>query len=88
MRSIIMAAQEKQRYDEMPVQFLLDNLNGHDLYEATVADLRHHLLAGSFTSVEYVKFCLERIRKVGRCLSSTPSQRVAEFGLLLVEERP
>ena len=44
--------------------FCLEKLKGLDLYESSVGQLQQHLSNGHFTSVDHVKFCLERIRVV------------------------
>jgi hypothetical protein len=49
----------------IPMDFRVGSLHGHDLHEVTIGELSAHLSEGSFTSVEYVEFCLERIRRVG-----------------------
>ena len=48
----------------VPAVFGLEELNGLNLYEITVAMLQGYLSDGQFTSLEYVQFCLERIRRV------------------------
>ena len=49
---------------EVPHRFHLEELKGLDLYESSVQEIQQHLSEGHFTSVEYVKFCLQRIRNV------------------------
>lgn len=54
--------------DKIPEVFELPKCNGLDLFEVTVDELQHHFSSGTLTSVQYTKFCLENIRKVGsRC---------------------
>ena len=48
----------------IPHLFCLEKLNGLDLYESSVGQIQQYLSHGHFTSVDYVKFCLERIRVV------------------------
>lgn len=55
------------RSDNIPAVFHLESLKGHNVHEITVEQLQSLLSAEStdrLTSVEYVKYCLERIRKV------------------------
>ncbi len=56
-----------QGSDTIPEVFHLGQLKGHDLNEITVEQLQHLLSEASpqrLTSVQYVKFCLDRIRMV------------------------
>jgi hypothetical protein len=53
----------------IPAVFQLKPLNSIDLFEVSLTDLQGHLMNGSFTSVDYIRFCLERIRQV--CNSTT-----------------
>ena len=48
----------------IPNLFCLEKLNGLDLYESSVGQIQQYLSQGHFISVDYVKFCLERIRIV------------------------
>ena len=48
----------------IPQLFCLEKLKGLDLYESSVGQLQQFLSNGHFTSVDHVKFCLERIRVV------------------------
>ena len=48
----------------VPEVFRLATLKSVDLYEVTVEDLQHHMSIGTITSVDYVTYCLERIRTV------------------------
>lgn len=50
---------------EVPDVFVTDKLNGCQIYEATVEQLQQYITKGNFSSEEYVRFCLERIRGVG-----------------------
>lgn len=53
--------------DTIPEVFHLGQLKGHDLNEITVEQLQHLLSEAAterLTSVQYVKFCLDRIRTV------------------------
>lgn len=49
---------------EMPEVFHMRPCHGHNLYEVSVDRLQHLFSTESLSSVEYVTFCLERIRKV------------------------
>jgi len=49
----------------VPEIFRLPALKSIDLYEVTVEDLQHHMSHGKLTAVDYVTYCLERIRVVG-----------------------
>ena len=49
---------------DVPHRFRLEELKGLDLYESSVQEIQQHFSAGRLTSVEYVKFCLQRIRNV------------------------
>lgn len=53
--------------DKTPIVFELPKCNGLDLFEVTVDELQHHFSSWNLSSVQYTKFCLENIRKVGRC---------------------
>lgn len=48
----------------IPGIFHMERLNGLDVFEMPIAELQNHLAQQSFTSEEYVAFCLERIRRV------------------------
>ena len=61
---------------DMPVVFRMSKLNNHDLYEITVDELQHLFSSGDLTCLEYTKFCLERIRKVGRCVCSVAGGKI------------
>lgn len=50
--------------DSVPQLFRVEALRSLNLYEVTIEDLQAALSDGSLTSVEYVKFCLDRIRAV------------------------
>jgi len=63
--------------DTIPEVFHLGQLKGHDVNEITVEQLQHLLSEASterLTSVQYVKFCLDRIRTVhfSRPLKTAP----------------
>jgi amidase len=49
---------------EMPDVFHLEACRGHDLFEISADKLQHLFSTEALSSVEYVTFCLERIRKV------------------------
>lgn len=49
----------------VPEVFRLPELKSLDLFEVTVDTLQDHMTKGRITSVDYVAFCLERIRIVG-----------------------
>jgi amidase len=44
--------------------FRVNQLAGYELFEATIEQLQDHLTKGHFTSVEYVQYCLSRIRAI------------------------
>ena len=48
----------------IPHLFQLKQLKGIDLYESSVGQIQQYLSHGHFTSVDHVKFCLERVRSV------------------------
>lgn len=48
----------------VPQSFRVQLLKGVDLFEMTVEELQQCLTDLRFTSVEFVKFCLERIHSV------------------------
>ena len=50
--------------EDMPGVFLMDPCNGHDLYEISADKLQHLFSTEALSSVEYVVYCLERVRKV------------------------
>lgn len=50
--------------DNIPDLFRVKPLNSLDLYEVTLDNLQTFLSTGRLTSLEYVEFCLERIRLV------------------------
>ena len=52
----------------VPTVFRVPPLGLLDIYEITVEALQRNMSEGNLTSVNYVTYCLERIRKV--CLSS------------------
>lgn len=47
--------------DSVPQLFRVKALKSLNLYEVTIEDLQAALSDGSLTSVEYVRFCLDRI---------------------------
>lgn len=47
-----------------PEIFRLEELNGLNLYEVSIADLQDYFSKGQLTSVEYVRFCIDRVYKV------------------------
>lgn len=51
--------------DDLPEIFRLPDCRDHNLYEITVDELQHLFSSEALTSVDYTKFCLERIQKVG-----------------------
>jgi len=55
----------------VPNIFRLPPLKSIDLYEVTVEDLQHHISHGKINAVDYVTYCLERIRVV-----SIPSLKI------------
>lgn len=53
--------------ENIPDAFRLEPLKEHDLHEITIEQLQRLLseeTSDRLTSVDYVKYCLERIRKV------------------------
>ena len=56
--------------DYIPDAFQMESLEGLDLYEVTIGEIQHYLSNGSMTSVEYVDYCLDRIRRVCESHSS------------------
>jgi len=52
------------KQDDVPNIFCVGKLNGVDLYESTIHEIQQHLEHGSFTSLEYTKFCIDRIHAV------------------------
>src|ERR1700733_6187619 len=48
--------------EKVPETFRVDSLAGQELFEVTIQQLQDHFKKGHFTSVEYVKYCLSRIR--------------------------
>ena len=51
----------KASQQSVPPLFRLKELKGLDLYESSVDEIQQHLSEDRFTSVDYVKFCLQRI---------------------------
>ena len=51
---------------DIPLPFRLEPLKSVSVYETSVAELQLQYENGTFTAVEYVQYCLERIRKVRR----------------------
>lgn len=51
---------------EVPHVFRMEKFKSLDLDEITIDKLQHLLADARLTSVEYVKFCLDRIHKVGK----------------------
>lgn len=49
---------------KIPDVFRMHPLHDIELFEVSVEELQAYLANGSFTSVDYVKFCLERIQQV------------------------
>ena len=64
--TFVVVNQSKAHKDEIPKVFDLPKLHDIDLFEVSVDELQHHFSGGSFTSYEYIAFCLEQIRKVSR----------------------
>ncbi|KAF1356424.1 amidase [Delphinella strobiligena] len=50
--------------DDLPATFRLPDCKNHNLYEITVDELQHLFSFEALTSVDYTKFCLERIQMV------------------------
>lgn len=57
-------AVEAPSQEKVPAVFRMEPLNSVDLYETTIEDLQRYYEEGKFTSVDYTKYCIERIRKV------------------------
>jgi amidase len=55
---------------DCPAEFRLELLNGHDLFEITVRGLSWCFQHDSFTSADYVDFCLRRIHKTNPYLEA------------------
>ena len=55
--------------DKLPYCFRLNDLKSSNLYEITIKDLQSSLAAGRFTSVDYVRCCIDHIRRVRLFLS-------------------
>lgn len=73
----------------IPTLFCLEKLKGLGLYESSVGQIQQYLSQGHFTSVDYVKFCLERIRVVNpylECVIEVNPDAV-EIAAKLDEER-
>ena len=73
----------------IPNLFCLEKLKGLDLYESSVEQIQQCLSQGHFTSVDYIKFCLERIRVVNpylECVIEVNPDAV-EIAAKLDEER-
>ena len=73
----------------IPHLFYLEKLKGFDLYESSVGQIQQYLSQGHFTSIDYVKFCLERIRVVNPYLECVIELNpdVVEIAAKLDEER-
>ena len=65
-----MPAGDVPKQDDVPDPFKIEPLKSFDLYEATVAQIQKCLEEGKFSSVEYVHFCLDRVRKVNQYLEA------------------
>lgn len=61
---VIVPERTPQMQDHLPEVFKLHACNGHDMYEISIDELQHLLTSGDLTSLQYVAFCLERIRRV------------------------
>ena len=48
----------------IPHRFRLEELRGLNLYEISVEEIQQSFSEGWFTSVDYVRFCLQRIHSV------------------------
>ena len=57
---------------DVPDKFHVQSLKGIELYEVSVENLQRYLTEGHFSSVDYVRFCLERIRCVRNPLFYNP----------------
>ncbi|KAI9814317.1 MAG: hypothetical protein M1826_002283 [Phylliscum demangeonii] len=56
--------------EKIPALFRLPALHAFDLYETTIEQLQGLFASGQLTAVDYVHFCLERIRTVGFSFSA------------------
>ena len=65
---VLVPEKETMSQEEIPPIFRMPKCGDHDLFEITVDELQHLFSIGDLTSVDYVKFCLQRIQKVGRPL--------------------
>ncbi|KAH0848924.1 hypothetical protein AYO21_08744 [Fonsecaea monophora] len=75
--------------DELPEVFRLPLYNGLDLYEVSVDELQHLYSTEALSSVEYVKFCLERVQKTNpylECVIETNPDAI-EHARALDDER-
>ena len=57
---------------DVPDKFHVQSLKGIELYEVSVENLQRYLTEGRFSSVDYVRFCLERIHCVCNPLFYSP----------------
>ena len=71
--TFVVVNQPKVCKDEVSQVFKLPKLHDIDLFEVSVDELQHHFSSGSFTSQEYISFCLEQIRRVSRSLQPLTS---------------
>ena len=65
----------------VPPCFQMKDLKSCNLYENTIQDLQLHFASGKLTSVDYVRYCIERVEKVCR---STLCPRSRYLFLLLL----
>ncbi|KAL9044546.1 MAG: hypothetical protein Q9214_002324, partial [Letrouitia sp. 1 TL-2023] len=75
--------------DNVPAPFHLKSLNSIDLYEVSIAELQQHYTSGTFTAIDYVQFCLDRIRVIDPYLEAVieVNPDALEIAVQLDEER-
>ncbi|OAP55301.1 hypothetical protein AYL99_10274 [Fonsecaea erecta] len=61
---VVLSKPVKSSQEELPEAFRLSLCNGLDLYEVSVDELQHLYSTGALSSIDYVKFCLQRVQKV------------------------
>ncbi|KAL1310757.1 hypothetical protein AAFC00_001009 [Neodothiora populina] len=61
---VVIDEKQPESQDDVPEVFRMPTCDDHDLYEISVDELQHLFSSSSLTAVEYVRFCLERIRRV------------------------
>lgn len=64
-----------------PPCFRLGDLKNSDLYEITIEQLQSYFADGQITSVDYVRFCVERIRTVRQTQALDYPQRSEKISI-------